>query len=97
VAYTTFGWMLRVAPLPLVTTYAYVNPVIAVILGFLIAGEAIDVRTIIAGAVIVAAVAMIVTARGRMQAPRPDRLESEGVADGAVAVPLPTTARAPTP
>ena len=31
VAFTTFGWMIRVAPLPLVTTYAYVNPVVAVI------------------------------------------------------------------
>ena len=64
-------------PLPFVTTYAYVNPVIAVVLGFLIAGETIDVRTIVAGAVIVAAVAMIVTARGRMQAPRADRLETK--------------------
>ena len=32
-AFTTYGWMLRVAPLPFVSTYAYVNPVIAVILG----------------------------------------------------------------
>ena len=33
VAFTVYGWMLRVAPLPLVATYAYVNPVVAVILG----------------------------------------------------------------
>ena len=39
VAFTTYGWMLRVAPLPFVSTYAYVNPVVAVILGFVIAGE----------------------------------------------------------
>ena len=97
VAYTTFGWMLRVAPLPFVSTYAYVNPVIAVILGFLIAGEAIDPRTVVAGAVIVAAVAMIVTARGRMRAPRPERSEPEGSDRAAVAGPLPSTARAPTP
>ena len=97
VAYTTFGWMLRVAPLPFVSTYAYVNPVIAVILGFLIAGEAIDPRTVVAGAVIVAAVAMIVTARGRMQAPRAERSEPKGSDGAAVAGPLPSTARAPTP
>jgi drug/metabolite transporter (DMT)-like permease len=69
VAYTTYGWMLTIAPLPLVATYAYVNPVVAVILGFLIAGEVVEPRTIIAGAIIVGAVALIVTARGRMRAP----------------------------
>ena len=62
--------MLRVAPLPLVTTYAYVNPVVAVILGAIVLGEPIDLRTVIAGSIIVAAVALIVTARGRMAAPR---------------------------
>jgi drug/metabolite transporter (DMT)-like permease len=70
VAFTVFGWMLRVAPLPLVTTYAYVNPIVAVILGALILSEPIDTRTVVAGAVIVVAVAIIVSARGRMAAPR---------------------------
>ena len=65
--------MLRVAPLPLVTTYAYVNPVVAVILGAIVLGEPIDLRTVIAGSIIVAAVALIVTARGRMAAPRASR------------------------
>ena len=68
-AFTTYGWLLRVAPLPLVITYAYVNPVVAVILGALVRQEPIDGRTVLAGAVIVAAVALIVTARGRMSAP----------------------------
>jgi drug/metabolite transporter (DMT)-like permease len=68
-AFTVFGWMLRVAPLPLVATYAYVNPVVAVILGWLVLGEAIVSRTIVAGAVIVFAVALIVTTRGRMRMP----------------------------
>jgi drug/metabolite transporter (DMT)-like permease len=70
VAFSAFSWLLRVAPLPLVTTYAYVNPVVAVILGALILQEPIEPRTVVAGAVIVFAVALIVTARGRMQAPR---------------------------
>jgi drug/metabolite transporter (DMT)-like permease len=70
VAFTTFGWMIRVAPLPLVATYAYVNPVVAVILGAIILGEPIEPRTVLAGAVIVAAVALIVTARGRMARPQ---------------------------
>jgi drug/metabolite transporter (DMT)-like permease len=58
--------MLRVAPLPLVATYAYVNPIIAVILGAIILREPIEPRTVLAGTIIVAAVALIVTARGRM-------------------------------
>ncbi len=71
-AFTTFGWLLRVAPLQLVATYAYVNPVVAVILGALVLQEPIEPRTVVAGAIIVFAVALIVTARGRMTAPRDD-------------------------
>lgn len=70
IAFTAYGWLLRVAPLPLIATYAYVNPVVAVILGALVLQEPIDARTLIAGGVIVGAVALIVTARGRMPAPR---------------------------
>ena len=69
-AFTAYGWLLRVAPLPLIATYAYVNPVVAVILGAIVLQEPIDVRTLVAGAVIIGAVALIVTARGRMSAPR---------------------------
>lgn len=65
-AYTAYSWLLRNAPLSLVGTYAYVNPVVAVGLGTIFLHEAISVRTIIASAVILAAVAIIVTARGRL-------------------------------
>lgn len=65
VGYTTFAWLITVAPLSRVSTYAYVNPVVAVILGFLVLGEPLSVRTVVASAVIVAAVALIVTARTR--------------------------------
>ena len=68
-AFTTFGWLLRKAPLPLVTTYAYVNPVVAVALGAFVLHEPIEPRTVLAGGIIVFAVALIVTARGRMHAP----------------------------
>ncbi|MGH2476198.1 MAG: EamA family transporter [Candidatus Limnocylindrales bacterium] len=71
-AFTAYGWLLRKAPLPLIATYAYVNPVVAVILGAIVLREPIEARTLVAGAVIVGAVALIVTARGRMTAPRPD-------------------------
>jgi drug/metabolite transporter (DMT)-like permease len=84
VAFTVYGWMLRVAPLPLVATYAYVNPIVAVILGAIVIGETIDLRTVVAGAVILFSVAVIVTARGRMPAPRPARA-SEFEPDGSEA------------
>jgi drug/metabolite transporter (DMT)-like permease len=69
VAFTTYGWLLRIAPLPLIATYAYVNPIVAVILGWLVLAEPLTPRTVVAGAVIVFAVALIITARGRMRAP----------------------------
>ena len=70
-AFTTYGWLLRQAPLPLIATYAYVNPVVAVALGAVVLQEPIEPRTLVAGAIIVAGVALIVTARGRMARPRP--------------------------
>jgi len=73
-AFTPYGWLLRVAPLPLVATYAYVNPVVAVFLGAVILHETIEPRTLVAGAVIVTAVALIVTTRGRLRTPAPRRV-----------------------
>jgi drug/metabolite transporter (DMT)-like permease len=68
-AFSTYVWLLRVAPLPLIATYAYVNPVVAVILGALVLGETLSPTKLIAGGVIVFAVALIITARGRMRRP----------------------------
>lgn len=96
VAFTVYGWMLRVAPLPLVATYAYVNPIVAVVLGAIVLGETIDLRTVVAGAVIVFSVAVIVTARGRMQAPRAARASDEAPTD-VEASPAPAPAATPAP
>lgn len=65
VGYTTYAWLLTVAPLPRVATYAYVNPVIAMILGWIVLGEPLTPRTIAAAIIIVVGVVLIVTARGR--------------------------------
>ncbi len=65
IGYTTYAWLIAVAPLPKVATYAYVNPVIAVILGAIVLSEPLTPRTVVAAVVIVAAVALIVTARTR--------------------------------
>jgi len=67
VGFTTYVWLLRVAPLPKIATYAYVNPVVAFVLAGILLGEPISSRTVVAGAVIVFAVALIVTARSRAE------------------------------
>ena len=68
VAFPTYAWLLTVAPIGKIATYAYVNPVVAVFLGWLILDEPLTIRTVVASVVIVAAVALIVTARGRSSA-----------------------------
>jgi drug/metabolite transporter (DMT)-like permease len=67
VGFAAYTWLLRVAPTPLVATYAYVNPLIAILLGNLVAKEALTPRLIIAALVIISSVAIINT--GRAKAP----------------------------
>ncbi|MGK2934133.1 MAG: EamA family transporter [Gemmatimonadaceae bacterium] len=62
IAYSAYIWLLQVSSPARVATYAYVNPVIAVFLGWAFAGESITVRTMIAAGVILAAVILITTA-----------------------------------
>jgi drug/metabolite transporter (DMT)-like permease len=63
VGFAAYTWLLRVAPTPLVSTYAYVNPLIAITLGSLLAGEALSVRILVAALVILSSVALINTTR----------------------------------
>lgn len=61
--FTSYIWLLdKVSPARL-GTYAYVNPVVAVILGWAIAGERLSLRTAVAAAIVICAVALITTAR----------------------------------
>ncbi len=69
VAFTTFTWLLRVSTPSRVATCAYVNPVVAVFLGRVLGGEPLAPRTLLAAAVIVGAVAVITTSRGRRGPP----------------------------
>jgi drug/metabolite transporter (DMT)-like permease len=72
VAFTAYMWLLRNAPTSLAATYAYVNPVVAVLLGTVFLGEPLGWRTLVGGGIIVASVAMIV------RAPKPkERDEAE--------------------
>src|SRR5207302_4857886 len=74
VGFTAYVWLLRVAPTSLVGTYAYVNPIIAVFLGWVLLHEHIGWRTFAGGAVIVLGVLLIVTAN-RMPAGEPASAE----------------------
>ena len=69
--YTSYVWLLRNARTSLVSTYAYVNPVVAVFLGWLVLNETISIRTLIAGAVIIVAVAIIISTGGTRRREEP--------------------------
>jgi len=69
IGFTAFVFLLRVSTPARIATYAYVNPVVAVILGWLLAGEAINARMLVAAAIIVGGVALITAAEGRTPAP----------------------------
>jgi drug/metabolite transporter (DMT)-like permease len=70
IGFSAYVWLLKVAPASTVSTYAYVNPVIAVLLGWAFNDEVITARTLIAGAAIVVGVALMVS-RGVEEQPRP--------------------------
>jgi len=63
VGYSAYTWLLRNAPTPLVSTYAYVNPMVAILLGAIFAGETLTPRIVIAALIVVSSVALINTAR----------------------------------
>ncbi|MDP9496823.1 MAG: EamA family transporter [Actinomycetota bacterium] len=71
VAFTAYSWLLGTAPVSWVATYAYVNPVVAVLLGVVVAGEAVTVTTLVGGAVTVLAVAVVVAEEGRRRRAQP--------------------------
>ena len=70
VAFTAYSWLLQHASVSLVSTYAYVNPVVAVFLGALVLAEPITPSIVIGAAIIIAAVAFIVTREGANGAAR---------------------------
>jgi drug/metabolite transporter (DMT)-like permease len=63
--FSAYVWLLKVSTPARVSTYAYVNPIVAVLLGALVAGERVTPRIALAAVVIVGAVALIITSRAR--------------------------------
>ena len=74
VGFVAYSWLLRSAPTSLVVTYAYVNPVVAVILGSLFAHEVLTPQTVIAIPLILSAVALINFTQKKGSPPAPVRL-----------------------
>lgn len=69
VGFSSYVWLIRSAPTQLASTYAYVNPVVAVFLGSVILNEPLTARTVLAGAIVVVSVALIVTTQGKPATP----------------------------
>ncbi len=74
VGFTAYSWLLKVAPPSLVATYAYVNPVVAVFLGWIIAGESLTMQMLIGAGIIVGSVALITS---NSEGKKVDRKETE--------------------
>jgi len=61
IGFTAYVWLLKATTMTRVSTYAYVNPVVALFLGWALAGEQVTVRSLCAAAAIILAVVIIVT------------------------------------
>jgi drug/metabolite transporter (DMT)-like permease len=81
VAFTAYVWLLRNVSSARVSTYAYVNPAVAVFLGWALASEQITLRTLLATAVIIGAVALITAARTRQHTVPEDAAPTSEAAD----------------
>jgi drug/metabolite transporter (DMT)-like permease len=75
--FSAYIWILKVSTPARVSTYAYVNPIVAVLLGALFARESITARVALAALVIVSAVAVIITARSRQRIPEVTRAPAD--------------------
>ena len=68
--YTAYAWVLRAAPVSLVSTYAYVNPLVAILLGSLFAQETLTLHVLVSAAIIIGSVVLINLSR-RTTSPPP--------------------------
>lgn len=59
IAFVAYAWLLRNAPLPLVATYSYVNPLVAIVLGYFFGKEIITMRILLAAGLIIGSVILV--------------------------------------
>ncbi len=93
IAFTAYVWLLRVTTPARAATYAYVNPVVAVVLGWSLASEPLGPRVLLAAAMIVGAVVLIVGRPARRAKP----LAAPDDTDRLISSPLPASAEAAAP
>lgn len=70
IGFVSYGWLLRNAPVSLVATYAYVNPLVAILLGAWLGQEALNARIFLAAAIIIGSVVLINFSRQVKQSPQ---------------------------
>lgn len=73
VGFVAYGWLLQNAPVSLVATYAYVNPLVAVFLGAWLADEIIHARILTAGSIIIGSVVLINQTRRKPKGKQPKK------------------------
>ena len=76
IAFSSYVWLLTKTTTARASTYAYVNPVVAVFLGYFLAGEQLTLRTLLASSMIVIAVVVITTYKSRHNPSESDGLET---------------------
>jgi drug/metabolite transporter (DMT)-like permease len=88
IGFVSYGWLLQNAPISLVATYAYVNPIVAVLLGNWLAAEPLEPRIWLAAAIIVGSVIFINRSRPKARAEpgRSVKNEAKGGDEEAVAI-----------
>jgi drug/metabolite transporter (DMT)-like permease len=76
---TSYTWLFRVAPTPLVATYAYVNPVVAVLLGHFLASEPLTSKIVIAATIVVGSVALTTISQQASIRSKPNHSGSQSI------------------
>jgi drug/metabolite transporter (DMT)-like permease len=71
VAFTAYVYANKTLPNDVVASYAYVNPVVAVVIGAVAAGEAVTLAQLIGGAIIISSVVVLALGRRQRQASAP--------------------------
>lgn len=59
IAFVAYAWLLRNAPIPLVSTYSYVNPLVAIVLGYFLGNEILALRVLVAAGLIIGSVVLV--------------------------------------
>jgi len=65
IAFVSYAWLLRNAPIPLVSTYSYVNPLVAILLGYFLGNEILTLRVLTAAGLIIGSVVLVNVRRTR--------------------------------